>query len=106
MNTAIAYRQYDRALPEQQGAEELAEAITARAIESMLPGGAFDPLDKVNLAEAVTEAEPAFWMKLRDALDGDARSAEPGALIRNVSNLYWLGMADAEKQIEKEGRGL
>lgn len=98
-----------RYLDQQERYEVREEAVVSRAIETMLPGGEYDPLDAGNLAEAISEVGAAlgstFWSKfaaLMDANDAIALLVH----IRAASNAYWLRMAedDAEKQLADEAR--
>jgi len=79
------------------------EAIEARVNELMAPGGAYDPYDAENIAEAISEAPKSFYVHLSVSLTADDAIAVAGH-IKDATTSYWLKYATgvAEAQLEKE----
>jgi len=81
-------------------AERLADAIEARAAELLTHGEACDPMDGVNICEALDNASANEKMVLGKAL-AERKFDQVGILVDGISMVYWAKMADelAEKEL-------
>ena len=80
-------------------AERLADAIEARAAELLTHGEACDPMDGVNICEALENASANEKMVLGKVL-AERKFDQVGILVDGISRAYWAKMADelAEKE--------
>ena len=74
-------------------AEALDFAIEARAAELLMPGEACDPLDGINICEALDEASTNEKMALGKAL-AERKFDQAGILVASISQSYWANVAD------------
>lgn len=81
-------------------AERLADAIEARAAELLTHGEACDPMDGVNICEALDNATANEKMVLGKVL-AERKFDQVGVLVDGISRAYWAKMADelAEKEM-------
>jgi len=81
-------------------AERLADAIEARAAELLTHGEACDPMDEVNICEALDNASANEKMVLGKVL-AERKFDQVGILVDGISRAYWAKMADelAEKEL-------
>ena len=81
-------------------AERLADAIEARAAELLTHGEAGDPMDGVNICEALDNASANEKMVLGKTL-AERKFDQVGILVDGISRVYWAKMADelAEKEL-------
>ena len=81
-------------------AERLADAIEARAAELLTHGEACDPMDGVNICEALDNASANEKMVLGKVL-AERKFDQVGILVDGISRAYWAKMADelAEKEL-------
>ena len=81
-------------------AERLADAIEARAAELLTHGEACDPMDGVNICEALDNASANEMMVLGKVL-AERKFDQVGILVDGISRAYWAKMADelAEKEL-------
>lgn len=81
-------------------AERLADAIEARAAELLTHGEACDPMDGVNICEALDNARANEKMVLGKVL-AERKFDQVGILVDGISRAYWAKMADelAEKEL-------
>ena len=81
-------------------AEHLADAIEARAAELVTHGEACDPMDGVNICEALDNASANEKMVLGKVL-AERKFDQVGILVDGISRAYWAKMADelAEKEL-------
>ena len=81
-------------------AERLADAIEARAAELLTHGEACDPMDGVNICEAMDNASANEKMVLGKVL-AERKFDQVGILVDGISRAYWAKMADelAEKEL-------
>ena len=81
-------------------AERLADAIEARAAELLTHGEACDPMDGVNICEALDNASANEKMVLGKTL-AERKFDQVGILVDGISRVYWAKMADelAEKEL-------
>ncbi len=81
-------------------AERLADAIEARAAELLTHGEACDPMDGVNICEAMDNASANEKMVLGKVL-AERKFDQVGILVDGISRAYWAKMADelAEKEM-------
>ena len=81
-------------------AEQLADAIEARAAELLTHGEACDPMDGVNICEALDNASANEKMVLGKVL-AERKLDQVGILVDGISRAYWAKMADelAEKEL-------
>jgi hypothetical protein len=81
-------------------AERLAFAIEARAAELLMPGEVCDPLDGINICEALDEASTNEKMVLGKAL-AERKFDQAGVLVASISQAYWAKAADemAEREL-------
>jgi len=81
-------------------AERLADAIEARAAELLTHGEACDPMDGVNICEALDNASANEKMVLGKVL-AERKFDQVGILVDGISRAYWAKMADelAEKEM-------
>ena len=81
-------------------AERLADAIEARAAELLTHGEACDPMDGVNICEALDNASANEKMVLGKVL-AERKLDQVGILVDGISRAYWAKMADelAEKEL-------
>ena len=81
-------------------AERLADAIEARAAELLTHGEACDPMDGVNICEALDNASANEKMVLGKVL-AERQFDQVGILVDGISRAYWAKMADelAEKEM-------
>ncbi len=81
-------------------AERLADAIEARAAELLTHGEACDPMDGVNICEALENANANEKMVLGKVL-AERKFDQVGILVDGISRAYWAKMADelAEKEM-------
>lgn len=81
-------------------AERLADAIEARAAELLTHGEACDPMDGVNICEALDNASANEKMVLGKVL-AERKFDQVGILVDGISRVYWAKMADelAEKEM-------
>lgn len=73
-------------------AERLADAIEARSVDLMRHGEACDPLDGVNVCEAMDNASANEKMVLGKVL-AERKFDQVGILIDMISRTYWAKMA-------------
>ena len=80
--------------------ERLADAIEARAAELLTHGEACDPMDGVNICEALDNASANEKMVLGKVL-AERKFDQVGILVDGISRAYWAKMADelAEKEM-------
>lgn len=74
-------------------AEALDFAIEARAAELLMPGEACDPLDGINICEALDQASTNEKMALGKALS-ERKFDQAGVLVASISQAYWAKAAD------------
>ena len=74
-------------------AERLADAIEARAAELLTHGEACDPMDGVNICEALDNASANEKMVLGKVL-AERKFDQVGILVDGISRAYWAKMAD------------
>ena len=81
-------------------AEHLADAIETRAAELLTHGEACDPMDGVNICEALDNASANEKMVLGKVL-AERKFDQVGILVDGISRAYWAKMADelAEKEL-------
>jgi len=81
-------------------AERLADAIEARAAELLTHGEACDPMDGVNICEALDNASANEKMVFGKVL-AERKFDQVGILVDGISRVYWAKMADelAEKEL-------
>lgn len=81
-------------------AERLADAIEARAAELLTHSEACDPMDGVNICEAMDNASANKKMVLGKVL-AERKFDQVGILVDGISRAYWAKMADelAEKEL-------
>ena len=81
-------------------AERLADAIEARAAELLTHGEACDPMDGVNICEALDNASANEKMVLGKVL-AERKFDQVGILVDGISRAYWAKMAYelAEKEM-------
>ena len=81
-------------------AERLADAIEARAAELLTHGEACDPMDGVNICEALDNASANEKMVLGKVL-AERKFDQVGILVDGISRAYWAKMANelAEKEM-------
>lgn len=79
--------------------ERLAFAIEARAIELMQPGEDCDPMDGVNICEALDESSANIKIVLGQVL-AERKFDQVGILLDQVSREYWSKMADEQAESE------
>ena len=81
-------------------AEHLADAIETRAAELLTHGEACDPMDGVNICEALDNASANEKMVLGKVL-AERKFDQVGILVDGISRAYWAKMADelAEKEM-------
>ena len=81
-------------------AERRADAIEARAAELLTHGEACDPMDGVNICEALDNASANEKMVLGKVL-AERKFDQVGILVDGISRAYWAKMADelAEKEL-------
>jgi hypothetical protein len=81
-------------------AERLADTIEARASELLTHGEACDPMDGVNICEALENASANEKMVLGKVL-AERKFDQVGILVDGISRAYWAKMADelAEKEL-------
>ena len=73
-------------------AELLADAIEARSVDLMRHGEACDPLDGMNVCEAMDNASANEKMVLGKVL-AERKFDQVGVLIDMISRTYWAKMA-------------
>ena len=88
MNTAIMGRRQT----DDDHAERLADAIEARSVDLMRHGEACDPLDGVNVCEAMDNASANEKMVLGKVL-AERKFDQAGILLDMISRTYWAKMA-------------
>lgn len=74
-------------------ADRLADAIEARSAELLTHGEACDPMDGVNICEALDNASANEKMVLGKVL-AERKFDQAGILLDQVSREYWAKMAD------------
>jgi hypothetical protein len=74
-------------------AERLRDAIDARACELMTHGEACDPMDGVNICEALDESSTAEKMVLGKVL-AERKFDQVGILVEWLTKSYWSKKAD------------
>lgn len=81
-------------------ADRLADAIEARSAELLTHGEACDPMDGVNICEALDNASANEKMVLGKVL-AERKFDQVGILVDGISRAYWAKMADelAEKEL-------
>jgi hypothetical protein len=96
MNTMIMNSRQD----DEDRAESLAFAIEARAAELLTHGEACDPMDGVNICEALDESSANIKIVLGQVL-AQRKFDQVGILLDQVSREYWAKMADelAEREL-------
>lgn len=96
MNTAMMGRRQ----ADDDHAERLADAIEARSVDLMKHGEACDPLDGVNVCEAMDNASANEKLVLGKVL-AERKFDQVGVLIDMISRTYWAKMAIemAEKEL-------
>ena len=97
MNTAMMGRRQ----ADDDHAERLADSIEARSVELMKHGEACDPLDGVNVCEAMDNASANEKMVLGKVL-AERKFDQVGILIDMISRTYWAKTAIemAEKELK------
>jgi hypothetical protein len=88
MNTAMMGRRQ----ADDDHAERLADSIEARSVELMKHGEVCDPLDGVNVCEAMDNASANEKMVLGKVL-AERKFDQVGVLIDMISRNYWAKMA-------------
>ena len=88
MNTMMMNSRQD----DEDRAERLAFAIEARSIELMQHGEACDPMDGVNICEALDESSMSTKMVLAKVLS-ERKFDQAGLLIDMTSREYWARKA-------------
>lgn len=88
---AAAQRHYDAMVPD--NTDERQDAIDEAVQESMLMGSTYDPTDSDNIAEALSEQEPAFFIALSRLLRSKNMQGA-GMALESACHEYWLKVAE------------